>query len=95
MKLEKQIEVTKILKSNSAWVKNLDLKEGVVLHIEMTFDRTFFNGKNYARYINITNLCTGKVMTDVSINTFVKAMNGGIDMDQVFEYKELDINFTK
>ena len=95
MKLEKQIEVTKILKPKSAWVKNLDLKEGVILHIDMTFDRTFYCGKNYARYVDIRNLTTGKFMPEVSINSFVKAMNGDIDMDQVFEYKELDVTFTK
>lgn len=96
MKLEKIIKITKILNEKSEYVKNLGMNVGSEILITMPMDNTATGRGNYARYINLKNLCTGQEIKDTSLNRFVNAMDGGWGYtNKVFEYEEVDVTFYR
>ena len=71
LKLETRFYVTKILKNNTL-TKELDLCEGCIIEVSMVIARLIkdYTGLQYARYIDIFNVCNGKEKKDMSLNLF-------------------------
>lgn len=83
--LSTKIKVTKVNNKNSAYVKQLNITEGDELEISMPVTNTAnWRGTNYARYVILANLTKFILKENVSLNTFVNALEIG-----VFEYTKL------
>lgn len=73
VKLESRFYVTKILKPNTL-TKELDLYEGCIIEVSMVIARMIkpYEGTQYARYVDVYNVCNGKEKKDFSLNLFAR-----------------------
>lgn len=73
VKLESRFYIDKILKPN-ALTRELDLFDGCIIEVSMVIARMIkpYEGTQYARYVDVYNVCNGKEKKDFSLNLFAR-----------------------
>lgn len=76
VKLESRFYIDKILKPNTL-TRELGLCEGCIIEVSMVIARRIkpYEGTQYARYVDVFNVCNGKEKKDISLNLFAKMID--------------------